>query len=149
VLVLRAHLEVRKNRQEQEDVIDRQGFFDQVAGKEFQCLAVGQRGTVQSAKVPPQSGVEGQCQAHPRQRPAGRFPHRHPVHLVAAKHKQVQRKHRHDKRDEAEPDRHGGNVFQLVHVRSLVGEANGAILSVLRKLFYAHGDHLRAGAVSN
>jgi hypothetical protein len=96
-LVLDRHLEGAEDQQEDEDVVDGQGFLDQVAGEKLQRLLVGDLGSGRAVQIPPQAAVEQQGQADPHERPCRRFLDAHLVRLVAAEDEQVQRQHEQDK----------------------------------------------------
>jgi hypothetical protein len=114
-LVLDRHLEGAEDQQEDEDVVDGQGFLDQVAGEKLQRLLVGDLGSGRAVQIPPQAAVEQQGQADPHERPCRRFLDAHLVRLVAAEDEQVQRQHEQDKSDEAGPHGRRGDAFQAVH----------------------------------
>ena len=114
-LVLDRHLEGAEDQQEDEHVIDRQRFLDQVAGEKFQRLLIGDLGAGRAVQIPPQAAVEQQGQADPHQRPRRRFLDADLVRLVAAEDEQVQRQHHQNKGDEAGPHGCRCNTLQAVH----------------------------------
>ncbi|MOA03279.1 hypothetical protein D3C78_1227760 [compost metagenome] len=75
---------VAEQHQPDEDVIDRQRFFDQITGEEGQRLGVGDGAPGGLVQVVPEAQVEQQREADPHQRPTGGLLERHGVCAFAA-----------------------------------------------------------------
>ena len=58
LLVLRRHREVGEDHQEDEDVIDRQRFLDQIAGEKLRRFEVRHFAAGVRVKMPPQEAAE-------------------------------------------------------------------------------------------
>ena len=112
LLRLRRHREIGEQHQEDEDVVDRQGLFDQVAGKEFQRDAVGVLRRHLALQVPPQADVEDHGQADPGQRPDHRFTRADLVRAVLPEHQQVDGERDQDQDREDGPHERGADGFQ-------------------------------------
>ena len=84
VLVQAGHAEVGKDQQEDEQVIDAEGLFEQVAGEKHQGHFL--------PFVDVQAGIEHQGQRNPQRAPQQRLAHPDDV-LAAVKHPQIQRQH--------------------------------------------------------
>jgi len=68
---------VAEQHQPDEDVIHRQGFFNQIARQERQRLGIGHRTALSDREIPPEGGTEEQGEGDPHQRPGGRLFHGH------------------------------------------------------------------------
>ena len=98
----RRHGEVAEQHQPDEDVINRQGFFNQIAGEEGERLRIGHRAAFGRGQIPPEGGAEEQGESNPDQRPGGGLFHGHAVRAATALQKEVDRQHdEHDNRESA------------------------------------------------
>gem|GEM_PF-3941318 len=104
VLILERHCEGAEEQHEDEDVVDREGFLDQIAGEEFD-RRLGAHGVVDDA-------VEGESQRDPDRAPGDCFLERRLVRLTV-EDAQIEGQHEGDERAEAapEPQLSGFHVF--------------------------------------
>ena len=116
-LVFGGDVEGREDQQEDEHVVHRQRLLDQIAGEEFQRLAVGDLRPGRAAQIPPQAGIEQQRQADPDQRPGGRLLDADLVRLAAAEHEQVERQHDQHEGDEGGPHPGFADGDRVIHLR--------------------------------
>jgi hypothetical protein len=93
----------REQHQPDEDIVDRQRLFDQVAGDEFERLLVGHLAPGAAVEVPPEGRGEEKGYGDPDHRPGGGLPERHLVLLAATDHEQVDRQHHQDDGEESHP----------------------------------------------
>jgi len=86
-------VEEAEYHQEDEDVVHRQGLLNQIAGKEFQRLAVGRLAADRAVEIPPEQAGEDEREGNPNYAPGQRFPRRNLMRYLAAKDEQIQGQH--------------------------------------------------------
>lgn len=105
--------EVGEEHQEDEDVVDRQGFFDQVAGDELDGLGVGEFAgdgvTAHAAEVPPQPADEDEGDGDPGQGPDAGLAHGDFVGALPVEGEEVEGEGDEDERAEERPHQWGAN----------------------------------------
>ena len=87
------HRKIAEQHQPDEDVIHRQGFFNQIAGEERQRLRIGHRAALRNGEIPPEGGTEEQRERDPHQRPGGRLLHGHAMRAAPTLQKEIDRQH--------------------------------------------------------
>ena len=127
VLVRRRHREVGEDHQEDEDVVDRQGLLDQVAGQELQALGRAEPGQI--------SALKREGERHPDHAPGERLAEADLVGL-AVEDAQVERQHHQHERREPAPEPHRANRFHLSSIgqfhRSIKVDSCNCIVRVFR-----------------
>ena len=96
------HGKVAEQHQPDEDVINRQGFFNQITGEEGERLRVGHRAAFGRGQIPPEGGTEQQGEGDPHQRPGRSLFDAHAVCAATPLQKEVDCQHdEHDNRESA------------------------------------------------
>lgn len=96
------HSKVAEQHQPDENVINRQGFFNQITGEEGERLRIGHRTAFSRGQIPPEGGAKEEREGNPDQRPDGGLLNAHAVLAATTLQKEVDRQHdEHDNRESA------------------------------------------------
>ena len=104
LLQLRTDPEAGEDQQEHEDVVDGQGLFDDITGKELQGRFIGQRRIAVLPEPVPEAQVEQHGQHDPGDAPDRRFLVGNLVRATGPHHRKVDDQGDHDQQAECEPE---------------------------------------------